>query len=29
MQASPKDPAKFPFVLLGNKVDRANERQVF
>eukprot|EP00617_Octactis_speculum_P003894 CAMPEP_0185778624 /NCGR_PEP_ID=MMETSP1174-20130828/93048_1 /TAXON_ID=35687 /ORGANISM="Dictyocha speculum, Strain CCMP1381" /LENGTH=210 /DNA_ID=CAMNT_0028467413 /DNA_START=41 /DNA_END=673 /DNA_ORIENTATION=+ len=27
-QASPSDPESFPFVVLGNKVDRENERRV-
>jgi Ras-related protein Rab-7A len=28
IQAGPKDPENFPFVLLGNKVDKENERRV-
>jgi len=27
-QAAPDDPKKFPFLLLGNKLDRENQRQV-
>lgn len=27
-QCAPKDPERFPFVLLGNKVDRVSERKV-
>lgn len=29
MQGQPKDPENFPFVVLGNKLDKANERKVF
>ena len=28
MQGSPKDPENFPFVVLGNKLDKASERKV-
>jgi len=28
MQGSPKDPDNFPFIVLGNKSDRLNERKV-
>lgn len=28
MQCNPKDPESFPFVVLGNKVDKTNERKV-
>lgn len=28
MQGSPKDPENFPFVVLGNKSDKQNERKV-
>ena len=28
MQGQPKDPENFPFVVLGNKLDKANERKV-
>ncbi len=28
MQACPKDPSSFPFVLVGNKIDREAERKV-
>lgn len=28
MQASPPDVEKFPFVVLGNKIDRENDRRV-
>ena len=28
MQGSPKNPESFPFIVLGNKVDKANERKV-
>ena len=27
-QASPRDPENFPFIVLGNKKDRENERKV-
>jgi len=27
-QGSPAEPDKFPFVLLGNKIDRESEREV-
>ena len=27
-EGSPKDPETFPFILLGNKADRSNERKV-
>jgi Ras-related protein Rab-7A len=29
MQGQPKDPEHFPFVVVGNKLDKANERKVF
>jgi Ras-related protein Rab-7A len=30
LQANPKDPAEFPFILIGNKVDvEEGKRQVF
>lgn len=28
MQGTPKDADNFPFVVLGNKIDKANERKV-
>jgi len=28
LQGAPKDPENFPFILLGNKVDKENERKV-
>lgn len=28
MQGSPKDPENFPFIVLGNKLDKASERKV-
>ena len=28
IQAGPRDPENFPFVVLGNKVDKENERRV-
>lgn len=28
MQGQPKDPENFPFVVLGNKLDKQNERKV-
>lgn len=28
MQGAPKDPENFPFVVLGNKLDKASERKV-
>lgn len=28
MQGQPKDPEHFPFVVLGNKLDKASERKV-
>ena len=29
IQASPRDPDKFPFILIGNKCDRDTERKVY
>ena len=28
MQGTPKDAENFPFIVVGNKVDRANERVI-
>jgi Ras-related protein Rab-7A len=28
VQGSPKEPDKFPFVLIGNKIDKETEREV-
>jgi len=27
-QGAPKEPEKFPFILVGNKIDRSDEREV-
>ena len=27
-QGAPKEPEKFPFILVGNKIDRSEEREV-
>ena len=27
-QGAPKEPEKFPFILVGNKIDRESEREV-
>ena len=28
MQGPPKDPDNFPFIVIGNKIDKANERKI-
>lgn len=28
MQGTPKDPDNFPFIIVGNKIDKANERKI-
>ena len=28
MQGTPKDPENFPFIVVGNKIDKANERKI-
>ena len=28
MQGTPKDPENFPFIVIGNKIDKENERKI-